>query len=300
MTGRAPLTGLHTAQALRRPAVTVKISNTPDAHPQRGLADADLVFVEPITGATTRIAAVFHSRLPRQVGPVRSLRPMDAPLIGPTRGILADTMAARWVLSYVHRVADLHDMGTLTVPRGTYRIDGRRRSPNHVFAQPARLLALSNRTAPPRPYFSYAPGVAGSSAQRKGKAASAVTVGYGGSATATWRYDARSVRWLRSEAWAAHRVEGGRQISAKNVMVLRANRDRSFPRARESMTILDLTYSSGTLKLFTGNKVVDGRWSKRGVNDPFVFTTLDGQPLLLAPGNTWVECVIPGMGVQTR
>jgi hypothetical protein len=51
MDGRAPLTGLPTTAALDHPAVTVKVSNTPDAHPQRGLGAADIVFVEPITRA---------------------------------------------------------------------------------------------------------------------------------------------------------------------------------------------------------------------------------------------------------
>src|SRR5688500_7523910 len=44
MTGRAPLTGVPSKNALNRPAITVKISNTRDAHPHRGLAEADLVF----------------------------------------------------------------------------------------------------------------------------------------------------------------------------------------------------------------------------------------------------------------
>jgi hypothetical protein len=298
MDGRAPLTGVLTDAALNHPAVTVKISNTPDAHPQRGLGDADIVFVEPITGATTRLAAIFHSRLPEQVGPVRSLRPMDAPLIGPTKGVIADTMADRWVLRYVDQVADLADLGTLRVPSGTYRIDSSRRAPNHVFAQPAKLLGLTDRTAPPAPYFRYAEDVGRSTAQRSGRTAASVTIGYGGSATATWRYDRGTGRWLRAEKWSPHRLEDGRQVSTQNVIVLRADRDTSFTQAKASMTILDVTDSSGSLQVFTGDKVVDGRWSKRGVNEPFTFTTADGRSLLLAPGTTWVECVLTGMAVQ--
>ncbi len=298
MTGRAPLTGVPIDVALDHPAVTVKVSNTPDAHPHRGLGDADIVFVEPITGATTRLAAVFHSRLPEQVGPVRSLRPMDAPLIGPTKGVIADTMADRWVQQYVDQVADLADLGTLRVPQGTYRIDTTRRAPNHVFARPSKLLELTDRTAPPAPYFKYAPDVAGSTAQRGGQAAASVTIGYGGSATTTWRYDEGSGRWLRAEKWSAHRIEDGRQVSAQNVIVLRAERDTSFAQAKASMTILDLVEASGSLRLFTGGKVVDGRWSKHGVNDQFTFTDAAGKPLLLAPGTTWVECALTSMAVQ--
>jgi hypothetical protein len=298
MDGRAPLTGVRTDKDLEHPAVTVKISNTPDAHPQRGLGDADIVFVEPITGGTTRLAAIFHSKLPAEVGPVRSLRPMDAPLIGPTRGVIANTMAARWVLKYVDDVADLANLGTQRVPRGTYLLDDSRRAPNHVFAQPDKLLALTDRTEPPRPYFRYSADIERASAHREGRRTRSVTIGYGGSATATWTYDLGSARWLRAEKWSAHLLDEGGRVSADNVIVLRTKRDFGFADAKASMTILDVINASGSLKLFTGDKVVSGRWSKGDVNEPFTFTAEDGSPLLLAPGTTWVECVLTNMSVD--
>jgi hypothetical protein len=296
MGDRAPLTGVPVKEVPKRPALTVKISNTSDAHPQRGLGDADLVFVEPITGSTTRLAAVFQSRVPAQVGPVRSLRPMDAALLGPTRGIVADTMADRWVLAYFDKAADVDNLGTLTVPGGAYRIDPRRRAPNHVFAQPPKLLTLTKRTAP-SPYFSYAPDIARSTV-RLGTRATSVRIGYGGPSTATWTYQAKTKRWTRAEQWAPHLIEGGGQVTADNVLVLRAAADHGFPQAKRSMTILDFTDASGTLQLFTGGKVVTGRWTKAGVNEPFTFTGPDGKRLLLTPGTTWIECVLTGMAVQ--
>ncbi|MFG1913141.1 DUF3048 domain-containing protein [Kribbella sp. NPDC048928] len=300
MVGRAPLTGVPTKDPLRRPAITVKISNTPDAHPQRGLGDADIVFVEPITGGTTRLAAIFHSKLPAQVGPVRSLRPMDAALVGPTKGIIANTMAERWVLDYIDRVSGLDNLGTLRVPAGTYRLDDTRRAPNHVFARPGKLLSLSNRTAPPSPYFSYAPGMPQSTAQLSGSPASSVTIGYGGTSTATWTYNQASHRWMRAEKWSPHLIENDGQVAADNVVVLTAQRDTSFPKAKPSMTILDVFNASGPLKLLTGGKVVSGKWSKGGVTEPFRFTTTDGKPLLLTPGTTWIDCALTTMPVQVR
>jgi hypothetical protein len=300
ISGRAPLTGVPTDDALDRPAITVKISNTPDAHPHRGLGDADIVFVEPITAATTRLAAIFHSKLPAQVGPVRSLRPMDAALIGPTKGIIANTMADKWVLEYVDRVADLANLGTMRVPPGTYRLDDTRPAPNHVFARPEKLLALTDRTEPPAPYFSYSAGIDQSTAQREGKQAGSVTVGYGGAATATWTYDHRTRRWLRAEKRSAHLIENDGQVAAGNVIVLSAKRDTGFAEARPSMTILDVFNASGPLQLLTGDKVVSGRWSKGGVKEPFKFLTADGEPLLLTPGNTWVECALTEMAVDIR
>lgn len=300
MAGRAPLTGLPAVGDLARPSVAVKVSNTPDAHPHRGLADADIVFVEPIAGATTRLAAIFHSRLPATAGPVRSLRPMDAPLVGPTAGVLANTMAAPWVLEYVDATADVANLGTMRVPRGTYLIDTARAAPNHVFARPSVLLTQTTRTEPPAPYFDYAHGPSQSSAALDGRPASSVTVGYGGSSTATWDYDPVDGLWRRSEEWSPHLLESGEQVAATNVMVLRTGRDWTLPQAGPEMTVLDLIDASGTLELFTGDAVVSGRWSKAGVNEPFRFTTDDGAPLLLAPGTTWVEAALDSMSVTIR
>jgi hypothetical protein len=223
---------------------------------------------------------------------------MDAALIGPTRGVVADTMADGWVLAYFDQVADVDNLGTLIVPRATYRLDPRRRAPNHVFAQPAKLLSLTKRTAAPAPYFSYAPAIGQSTAHRLGTNATSVTIAYGGPATATWTYRPQTKRWTRTEQWSPHRLEGGAQVTADNVLVLRAVPDRGFPQARGSMTILDLTDTSGPLQLFTAGKVVTGRWTKAGVNDPFTFTDQTGKPLLLTPGTTWIECALTTMTIK--
>jgi hypothetical protein len=119
-------------------------------------------------------------------------------------------------------------------------------------------------------------------------------------ATAAWTYDRRTRRWLRAEKWSAHLIENVGQVAAANVIVLSAKRDTGFAEARPSMTILDVFDASGPLQLLTGDKVVSGRWSKGGVNEPFKFTTADGKPLLLTPGNTWVECALTEMAVHVQ
>jgi hypothetical protein len=293
MDDRAPLTGLPADRStLAHPAVTIKVSNESRAHPHRGLDQADIVFVERITTATTRFAAIFHSVLPAEVGPVRSLRPSDAAVIAPTRGVLGNTMAADWVLAYVHETADVDDLGTLNVDgSNAYRIDNRRRAPNHVFASPATLLSLSTRTAPPQPYFTYAPDAAGSTAAKHGAPAQRVDIPYGGPASASWTYDASSGRWLRFEARGPHVLQNGTQVSATNVLVLHAKPDGTFPNAGDTMEVLDFVNASGTLQLFANGRTVSGRWTKPGVNDPFFFTDARGRPLLLTPGTTWIDCV---------
>jgi len=294
MAGRAPLTGVTTdVSALARPAFIAEVSNSREARPQRGLAEADIVFVSLIAPATTRLAPVFHSALPAAVGPVRSMQPIDAATAGPTRGVIASIEGADWVQAYVDQAADLDDLRADRVSTaGAYTIDRRRGEPNNVFANATTLLSVSSRKDPPPPYFSYAPDIARSSPTRVGTPATRVDIGYGETASAYWRYDPASSRWLRYEDPGPHVLEGGAHVGATNVLVLHTTRERAgFPQADAATIVLDFEQADGDLELLTGDHVVTGRWSKAGAGDPFTFLDVTGKPLLLAPGNTWVECV---------
>src|ERR1700722_19258395 len=87
----APLTGLPdpTGLSVKRPALTIKIENTPQALPQWGIDQADVVYEEIVNGGITRLAAIFNSHAPAKVGPVRSVRPTDTQVVWPLRGIFA-------------------------------------------------------------------------------------------------------------------------------------------------------------------------------------------------------------------
>jgi hypothetical protein len=63
------------------PVIAVKIDNIVNARPQTGLQDADIVYVLPVEGGLSRFLAVFSSRLPPVIGPVRSAREDDLELL---------------------------------------------------------------------------------------------------------------------------------------------------------------------------------------------------------------------------
>ncbi len=62
-----PLTGLPApaGRVPERPALVVKIDDYPQARPQTGLNQADIVFDEPVEGGITRFAATFQCQSPR-------------------------------------------------------------------------------------------------------------------------------------------------------------------------------------------------------------------------------------------
>ena len=84
-----PLTGVETTDIVQRPALAVKIENSSESRPQSGLNSADLVWEEVVEGGITRFVAVYHSTLPPEIGPIRSVRPMDAGIAAPLGGLFA-------------------------------------------------------------------------------------------------------------------------------------------------------------------------------------------------------------------
>jgi hypothetical protein len=71
----APSEGLGSAY------VSVKVDNAPGARPQVGLADVPLLVEYPVEGGITRFVAVVNRDVTGELGPVRSLRPVDADLL---------------------------------------------------------------------------------------------------------------------------------------------------------------------------------------------------------------------------
>jgi hypothetical protein len=289
-----PLTGLPVTKGmdLDHPAVAIKISDVRQAHPQIGVDKADIVFTEPIGVAYTRLLAVFHSQLPAEVGPVRSVRPPDVPLLSPIVPVFGNTMGARWVVKYVDSVGRLDDLGTLRVPdSGAYAPKYGRPQPDNIFVKPRKLMGLSKLREPPAGYFDYAGDLAASSAARGSGVASSAVVPYGAGYDMTWTYDRSRKRYLRSEPWGPHRMADGTRISAANVLVLKVSSSVSKigKGSGAPVPILKLTNGSGRFVALAGGHSVKGTWTKAGVSDRFMLRTDDGNPLLLAPGNTWVE-----------
>jgi hypothetical protein len=301
----APLTGLPVTQgmSLNHPAVAIKISDVRQAHPQIGVDKADIVFTEPIGVAYTRLLAVFHSQLPSLVGPVRSVRPPDAPLLSPLEPVFGNTMGAPWVVRYVDSVGRLDDLGTLRVRGpGAYVLNRSRPQPDHVFVKPRTLMGFSKLTEPPAPYFAYAADLASASASSAPGAGSSAVVPYGAGFNMTWKYDAVRKRYLRSEPWGPHTTLDGTRVSATNVLVLKVSSSvgKIGTGSGAPVPILDLTNGAGRFVALAGGHSVAGTWSKGPVDGTFVLRTDSGQPLLLPPGNTWVEMPAAGASVTIR
>ena len=145
----SPLTGLPYPKRLLkdRSALTIKIDNTPEAMPQYGVEDADVVYEEVVEGGITRLAAIFYSRVPTVVGPVRSVRRTDREIVFPIGGIFAFSGGAQYAVRSIETApVKLYDESTSGA--AMFR-DPNRHVPHNLFANAKLLMAKDGKPRPP-------------------------------------------------------------------------------------------------------------------------------------------------------
>jgi hypothetical protein len=302
---RWPLTGelLKDKKDARHAAVAVKVPDNRQEHPQRGIDDADIVFVQ-LEGyldadghSSTRLVPVFHSKMPDTVEPVRSIRPVDVPLLSPMDAIIGNTGAAKWTIKYVKKYRKhLESMLSYLATKGSgaygtdqsrvYQYQGQTYYDRATTCHPKVLAKQTKRftDGPPRVYFPIASKKAEVSTTR-GKAGRTLKVPYkGDDYLMGYTYDKKSERYLRSMPWGPHVLADGKRVSTDNVLVIKAH--QHFEHHEPMHDIID---TKGDFYYFHGGKYVRGTWRKAGVTSLFSFTLKDGQPLKMAAGQTFVE-----------
>lgn len=320
-TPRWPLTGkvLKNPDDAKHIAVAVKVPDSKNEHPQMGLDKADIVYVQldgypaAVGQSGTRLVPIFHTQMADAVNPVRSIRPVDIPMLSPINPIIGNTGAYPWVIKYAKEFSKyLVPLKSYMATKGTgsYSILASRvRSINGityydraVACNPKALAKQTKKFAdgPPQNYFPWAASDDEVSTEVAGKPARVVSVPWkkGNTYEMTYTYSAKAKRYLRSMPWGPHVLANGTRISCDNVLVIRAKqvfgKIYSSGKIRTSgpyhmEPIHQIINTKGSFYYAHGGKYVTGTWTKGAVNEVFQFTLADGSPLKMAPGQTYVE-----------
>ena len=299
---RWPLTGklLKRKKDAQHAAVAVKVPDNRNEHPQRGIDEADIVFVQ-LDGyrdgaghSGTRLVPVFHSRMPETVTPVRSIRPVDIPLLSPMNALIGNTGAAPWVMNYVtHHRKHLEGRLTYQNTRGTgsygtdparvYSFNGQKYYDRATTCHPEVLAKQTKRfrSGPPQLYFPFASSRADVSA-RQGKRARSIMIPYqGDDYFMGYRYDKKSRRYRRSMPWGPHLLADGKQVSTDNVLVIKAVQSygKLFKGGGQEEPLHDIIDAEGEFTYFNRGRYVTGTWRKAGVGRAVHVRTRRRQPV---------------------
>ena len=286
----APLTGVidPSGSALRRPALTVKIENTPEALPQWGVDQADVVYEEIVNGGITRLAAVFNSQAPAKVGPVRSVRPTDTQVVWPLGGIFAYSGGAAYAIASIS-TAPVKQVDESSAGAAMYR-DPNLYAPHNLFAVAPLLFAFKGTPTPPPALFSYRP----SGQKPVGAPVASFVVPFPSFYPVTWTWNAVTTSWDRTLFGKADLTGTGVRESPKNVVVMFVDYVNGIGTESSYANL----QGSGPVEIFSAGREVRGTWS-RGPSkaDVIQYQNAAGATLTLTPGQTWVELLNTGTTV---
>lgn len=261
--------------------LAVKIDNVGAARPQTGLDSADVVYAEQVEGGLSRLMAVYATRLPEVVGPVRSARESDLELLRQfDRPTLAFSGAQKKLLPLIGRAplrAESPGQASAAYFRGSDRP-----APHNLYLRPAKLMDGVPGRAALTTGFHYGPAPAG------GTATAARTVRYP-AARFTFTWSADSSRWLVSLDGTADRTTAGRRLTAATVVVqyVRVTTSR-YHDVLGNYTPYTETVGSGKADVLRDGRSFEATWSRPAATGGTTFTGADGSPVDFADGPVWV------------
>lgn len=281
--GTLPLLGI-AGVSPNRPAVVVKIDNSSKAHPHSGLNRADIVFEEEVEFGITRFAAVFHSA-DTTVGPVRSGRSTDISFLNGLGTPALVYSGANTVIDQL--LLNQTNVSNFSAARSSgYWRDKSRRAPSNLYTKTSSFSSVAPGGAPPA-QFHYRPvGVAST----QGVPATSFVVNYPANRT---HWDWVGTHWVRQQRGKNH-ITDGAQVAASNIVVVAVKSASTGLFDSTGAPVPEYVFlGEGPAVIYTDGRRVDGTWTRPTLRDPAILH-VNGQPITLTPGRTWVQVTTSG------
>ncbi|GIP33656.1 DUF3048 domain-containing protein [Paenibacillus sp. J2TS4] len=281
-----PLTGLGTNEAADSRPLMVMVENSPQARPQTGLDQADIVFEILAEGEITRFAAVYHSQNAKVIGPVRSLRPYYAEL---GEGLDAYIVHAGWsqdAINYVNSRKLAH-FDQVYGDDAYYWRDNNRVAPHNLYTSVEKIREGSEKKKYRQDWKAFKYPFMKKDDEATGEKAEQIKVNYIHGYYVTYEYDAEAKLYKRSMAGEPHRdKESEVQLTAANIIIAETKHQVLDNEGRRRVDV----NGPGKGMLIQGGKKRDITWERK---DGTIRVYDKDRELPLMPGQTWIQ-VVPG------
>lgn len=268
--------------------LVVKVDDTKQARPQIGLEDADVIYVEQVEAGLTRIAALYSSRLPELIGPVRSVRISDVELFAQFGRIGLAYSGAQSKMRPVIAAANIENLSAEINPPSIYTKDPNRVGPVNMILKPSLLLERANAKAktkidlPVRPPWSF------------GDAPSEQVVTT--TAKIKWpnaryelRWDVARKQYLTYFNGEANLSAAGEQLGADTAIIQLVSITPSIYGDKfGGVTPFSKTTGSGNAIMLRDGFSYELTWKRRLQTDPTTWLTKDGKNANFKPGKIWI------------
>jgi len=265
--------------------LAVKLDNTPASNPHAGVKDADVVYVEEVEYGVTRYAAIYSTRVPKVIGPIRSARVSDIDLLKQYGRVAFAYSGASSKMRRLLAQQDFYDVSGDKGPTGYWRQSGRS-APYNFFGDGQRLLARAPNAEPAKDIglrFSATPPAGGRPATTAKVSWPSTTMGLTWSPT-----EKRYLVTTFGRKWMA--TEGG-QLGGTTVIIQYCKQyDSGFGDKFGGRTPFIETVGTGRAVVLRDGKAYDVTWARAKAGRGTTYL-LNGKILPLAPGQVWVLLV---------
>lgn len=269
------------------PILVVKIDDTAPAHPQAGLEDADIVYIEQVEGGLTRLAAIFSSKIPAVIGPVRSARISDIEILEQFGKVAFAYSGAQSKLLPVIAAANVINLGAQRQSPQIYSTDPLRRAPTAMMLQAQKLMA--NVTKAQLPVAISKPiGWSFGETPETGTAISSVKVSWpANSYTATW--SAKEKRWLLSQKERPNLSSSGVHLGPTTFVIQLVTITDSIYRDKGGgVTPFSETVGTGKGFVLRDGLAIAANWSRPSGDQGTTWETEAGDEIKFAAGQIWI------------
>lgn len=266
------------------PVLAVKIDNVGAARPQTGLDAADVVYAEQVEGGLSRLMAIYATRFPEAVGPVRSARESDLELL---RQFDDPTLAFSGAQHKLLPVIDKAPLRPATPEKnpgssGSFYRGTAKPAPHNLYVRPGRLMGSAPGADALTTGFRFGAAPAGGSPE------TSRTVRFP-AARFTFSWSASGHRWLVSMDGTPTVTTDGKRVAPATVVVQYVKVTQSkYHDFLGNSTPFTQTVGSGTAKVLRDGRVFDAEWKRPAATDGTEFTTNHGAPMNFARGQVWV------------
>lgn len=270
--------------------LAVKIDDTERARPQIGLTEADVVYIEQVEGGVTRLAAIYSSRYPGQIGPVRSARISDMELLEQYGKVAFAFSGAQRKLRPVIDSAKLFNLGAEREGVAVYSRDQSRRAPWNMILHPQTLFKrVDNRQLE----IATAKNM-GWTFAKKTRLGNKIV-----SAKMNWPASRYLITWSDQYSGWLIDQDGTSKDDARGVPVVASTfvaqvvsiTDSDYGDKFGGITPLVTTVGTGKVFIFRDGRVIAGEWSRPDVQSGTKFTTAEGKQIPFKAGQVWVALV---------
>lgn len=289
-----PLTGEIVTELPSRPFILSTDNDSGLARPQSGISKADIVYEFPVEGGASRLEPIYYSKVPGKIGPARSARPYFIDMAREYKAVFVhhgwSPQAKKYLESNV-----IPYISAFTYTDIFYRSTDRN-APHNSYTtgedvwKKIKEKGWDEKQEPRSFQF------LGENETAGGESATDIDINYPVTKN-NYKYDEKKMLYKKSVNGEIYTdKETDKQITTKNILVQKVKSKVLDEKERLKIDMV----AGGDAMLFTNGVVMEGKWSRKDLDSPTIFTDKDGKEFKLNVGNTWIQVIDDEVKVEYK